>query len=63
MCIICIYAVALALGLESASAGVEPRLNLVWMADSRGANTSMHPLWQPARTQSSGVTARAVIGP
>ena len=58
-----IYAVTFALSLDSASDGMEPKLSLVWMADVRGAKTSMHPLWHPARTQSSGVTATAVMGP
>ena len=52
-----------ALGLLSECNGMDLRLNWVWMPDVRGAKTSMHPSWQPARIQSSGITARAVIGP
>ena len=43
--------------------GASPKLNLVWMFVVRGANTSMQPLWHPARMQSSGVAASAVMGP
>ena len=55
-----IYTFALSSGVF---AGADPRLNLVCIAEVCGTKTSMHPLWQPARMQSSGVTASAVMGP